>query len=115
MKQILCSEYNHDIVDPILNYVQLFLKISTVLGLVLDIACIKYRNLANVILYWESIFHLIVLFVPSRTYLERRDIIITIYHVILYLFFFTNQGTQLIFHTFIMAVINYFVIGTVYN
>ena len=41
--------------DPIVEYLRLIIKISIVLGLILDIACYKYRYLANVILYYEGI------------------------------------------------------------
>ena len=87
-----CPDYNHDILDPISDYVRLLLKIGIVFGLVLDIACYKYRNLANIILYKESVWQLLLLLVPVRSQLEMTPIMIAVIHFVLFLVVYTEQG-----------------------
>ena len=98
--------------DSMTEYLRLIIKISIILGLVLDLICYKYRNLADAFLYQESLFYICVLLVPTKIYLENSTyLIIAIFHFFVFIMLYTNQGIQLIFHTITLAVINYFIIG----
>ena len=65
-----CPEYNHDLLDPSVEYLRLMIKISIIAGLVIDLICLKYRKVADILLYYESVSYLIFLLVPNKQYLE---------------------------------------------
>ena len=88
-----CPEYNHDVLDPIVDYVQLILKVGIILGLILDLVCYKHRNVANVFLYWESSWHLLLLLVPTKYYIELEIVNLAIFHFMYFLCLYTNQGS----------------------
>ena len=112
---LLCPDYNHDLLNPIVDVVRWVIKIGIVLGLVLDIACFKYRHLANLILYYESIQYILVFLIPSKTYLELSQYVIAIFHFILFLVTYTDQGIQIVFLTVDLAFINFFILGEAYQ
>ena len=65
-----CPEYNRDLLDPMVPTLRTLVKITIVLGVVLNLLIFKYRNLANLILYFETISSTIYTMVPTRQYLE---------------------------------------------
>ena len=81
-----CPEYNRDLLDPMVPTLRMLVKITIVLGVVLDLLIFKYRkmiftalhmiyyidyrNLANLILYFETISSAIYTMIPARKYLE---------------------------------------------
>ena len=65
-----CPKYNRELLDPITPTVRIITKITIILGVLLNLSIIKYRNLANLILYFESIASTIYVLIPTKEYLE---------------------------------------------
>ena len=65
-----CPKYNRELLDPITPTVRIIVKITIILGVLLNLSIIKYRNLANLILYFESIASTIYVLIPTKEYLE---------------------------------------------
>ena len=62
-----CPEYNKDLLDPMVPTLRMLIKITIVLGVVLNLLIFKYRNLANLILYFETISSTIYTMVPMTS------------------------------------------------
>ena len=61
----ICPEYNRDLLDGIKPTVQIMLLSGIILGLILDLACYKYRRLSKLILYLEGAYFLLYTLIPS--------------------------------------------------
>ena len=58
---------------------------------------------------------MLVLLVPTKTYLELSSYVISVFHFVLFLVLYTDQVIQMIFHAVVLALINYFVIGEAFQ
>ena len=72
----LCPEYNHKILDPITLPLQVLMGASIILSVFLDIACFKFRFLAQTLLYCEITTSLIVSLIPLKSNLEAKKFFI---------------------------------------
>ena len=91
------------------------IKSSIIIGLVIDLICYKYRNLANCLLYWESALILVYYLVPSPDYVNSSPIFFAVTHSIYFSLFYTGPGSQLIFQVVTLAVIYYFILPIAYD
>jgi len=72
-----CPNYDHDLLDSNKNILRTIFKSCIVIGLIIDIICYKYRNLADIILCFEGIVFVIFLLIPNETYLELSPYVIS--------------------------------------
>ena len=61
----ICPEYNRDLLDGIQPTVRIMNFSGIILGLILDLACYKYRRLSKFILYLEGANLLLFTMIPS--------------------------------------------------
>lgn len=110
-----CPSYDHELLDENANLLRNIFKGCIVVGLVIDLVCYKFRNLADAILIFESVSFVIFLLIPTKTYLELSPYVIAAFQFIFFLAFYTDRGVQLVLHISTMALINFFVIGYGYK
>ena len=58
---------------------------------------------------------MLLFLVPMKSYLDFSAYVIGVFHLVLFLLFFTDKGSQMVFHTFILAIIYYFILGESYQ
>lgn len=75
-----------------------------IFALCFDIACYKYRHLAQFLLYFESVIALLYTLVPSVLYLTMTTFFMTTLYFLLFLGFYCDSGYQLVFHTLSLAI-----------
>ena len=82
---------------------RLILKILVLIGTILAILCIKWRKLANSILYFECFTRILVTFIPNYgSYIYTDTEYVTLFTVI-FIFVYCDEGKQIITITLTLA------------
>ena len=107
-----CPEYNRDLLDPIQPVVKIIIPIIIVVNLILDLACIKYRKLAQLFLYIESVTYLIMSLTPASQFLfmHARSAM----YLIIFIALYCDSAVQIIVITVCFIVQNIIVQAVVY-
>lgn len=75
------GDYNEALMDPLEHYARFALQILIVAGSILDIACLKWRHIANWLLYHECLLRCVALLIRNRFAQENSIIDITMLFV----------------------------------
>ena len=108
-------EYNEDLMDPLEDGTRFLVKILVVAGILLDLLCIKYRNLANMYMYLECFTQWIVTFIPNYASYESDVIGYSMIFALFFLLFYNDDGKHIICSTLTMAWHVSFALFVAYN
>ena len=74
-----------------------------ILGLILNLACYKYRRLTKFILYFEGANSILVTMIPSPYWLELQLFWIAVTYLLMFLCYYCDSGAQIIYQMFIIS------------
>ena len=79
-QQCLALDYEADLVEKVKPTIRYICGSLIIIGLILDLACFKWRKLANAFLYIELLLQLTISFIPSENQGEMSPMYIFVYH-----------------------------------
>ena len=91
------------------------LKFLIVVGLIMDLLCLKYRYFANAFIYLECLTRLAVTFIPNYASYDYDDIGYIMLFTLGFLLFYNDDGKHIICSTLTMAWHMFFAIFVAYN
>ena len=91
-KNIECPEYDREIIDEITPMIRLYIGVSIVLALILDIFSYKYRQIAQSFIYIESFNTFMYSLVPSKYYMEMSMFFAVIIFIVHFGVFYCDTG-----------------------
>ena len=87
-----CPKYDRELLNPMVSTLRLVIKISIVLGLLLDVMCFKYRSLTQMILPYENFVLSFYIMVPTEFYLKETGFIFQMLNGIMFLIYYCDTG-----------------------
>ena len=101
--------------DPIEDSLRSLLKFLIFAGIILDLLSIKWRSLANGIIYLECFTRWIVTFIPNYGSYWHDDISYSMMFALIWLLFCNDDGKQIICTTLTLAWHMFFALSVAYN
>ena len=91
-----CTAYNKELLDRVHIYFRYIAGVLSGIGLIIDILAIKYRFLANYLIYLESIIVVLVFFLPTKSYIEMGNFVVAGISLIVFFGLYCGTNFQLI-------------------
>ena len=97
------GDYNHAIMDPIEPYARYALKMIVIVTALLNIACIKWRGIANCFIYLECLTRIVATLIPNYANYEYTLIGWAMLFAFFFFCFYCDHGMQIICTTLTIA------------
>lgn len=97
------GEFNETLMKDSEATLRLLLKVIVIIGLLHAIVCIKWRKLANLILYYECFTRILVTFIPNFGSYKYTDTEYVTLFTVIFIFVYCDEGKQIITITLTLA------------
>ena len=89
--------------DPIESTSRSVLNFIIVIGILLDLVCIKWRKCSNAIIYYECLTRVVVSLIPNVTSAEYTDVTLLQLSILIFILFYCDEGLQLVMNNLLLA------------
>ena len=90
------GNYNKTLMDPIEDYARFTVQALIIIGALMDIICMKWRHIADWLLYHECLIRSVALLIRNWYSWEQTAIDITMMFVVVYFGQYCDSGWQII-------------------